>query len=248
MRFPCHVFIVVSLLAHTAAGQQNPQGRLPVTSFPEPYLFLIRDPAVLAELSLTRPQAASVRKVNDDLDAGLMSMRNRSAQHVQRVTSESISVAKTRLATILTPAQRRRVDEIRVRAMGMKAFLNAEVADQLGLSTTQVNQLRDVIEQTADGIDRLRKSLNEGANRQKVEADARQLRVDEQRQILAAISREQQKKWIAMLGKSFDLAQLGKVSFKAPELDSSAGWVNSSPLSLRQLKGKVVALHFYAFA
>ena len=51
-----------------------------------------------------------------------------------------------------------------------------------------------------------------------------------------------------MLGETFDVATLGEVSFKAPQLDSKDGWVNTAPLSLQQLKGKVVALHFYAFA
>jgi hypothetical protein len=44
------------------------------------------------------------------------------------------------------------------------------------------------------------------------------------------------------------VSKLGRVKFKAPELKGGDSWINSPPLSLRQLKGKVVALHFYAFA
>jgi hypothetical protein len=35
---------------------------------------------------------------------------------------------------------------------------------------------------------------------------------------------------------------------KVPDFDSASKWVHSEPLTLEKLKGKVVALHFYAFA
>ena len=33
----------------------------------------------------------------------------------------------------------------------------------------------------------------------------------------------------------------------APELADVTSWINSEPLTLAKLKGKVVAVHFYAF-
>jgi hypothetical protein len=40
---------------------------------------------------------------------------------------------------------------------------------------------------------------------------------------------------------------LGFVKFKAPELDGKDGWLNSEPLTMAQLRGRVVALHFWTF-
>ena len=44
---------LVLLLCHVAAGQQNPNGRLPIMGHPKPYLFLIRDPQVHDDLGLS---------------------------------------------------------------------------------------------------------------------------------------------------------------------------------------------------
>ena len=33
----------------------------------------------------------------------------------------------------------------------------------------------------------------------------------------------------------------------APELDGIEAWINSKPLALKDLKGKVVVLHFWTF-
>ena len=62
------------------------------------------------------------------------------------------------------------------------------------------------------------------------------------------LTRRQQQLWIELLGKKIEVSKLGHLRFKAPEFDGQDGWFNSTPLTLRQLKGKVVALHFYAFA
>ena len=71
---------------------------------------------------------------------------------------------------------------------------------------------------------------------------------EEQEQILEILKPAQQRQWVAMLGPRIELKKLGQVRFKAPDFSKSGKWVNSPPLTLDKLKGKVVALHFYAFA
>ncbi len=69
----------------------------------------------------------------------------------------------------------------------------------------------------------------------------------QQREILAKLSERQKKQWVDLLGRRIDLAALGRVTFEAPDLTEEPDWINSSPLTSDQLRGKVVALHFYAF-
>ena len=60
---------------------------------------------------------------------------------------------------------------------------------------------------------------------------------DEQRSMVTAIT-----------GKSFDFSQVKRTYPLAPELDDSgATWIQGGPLKLEQLRGKVVAVHFYAY-
>lgn len=50
-----------------------------------------------------------------------------------------------------------------------------------------------------------------------------------------------------LVGPPFDVSQLGMVSFRAPDIASGGTWINSKPLTIKALKGKVVAVHFWTF-
>jgi len=41
--------------------------------------------------------------------------------------------------------------------------------------------------------------------------------------------------------------EVARPGTEAPELRDVAGWVNSKPLTLRELRGQVVVLHFWTF-
>jgi peroxiredoxin len=48
------------------------------------------------------------------------------------------------------------------------------------------------------------------------------------------------------LGDQFDVKSLKRIYPMAPELESIDAWINSRGLALSDLRGKVVAIHFYA--
>lgn len=232
---------------HVADGQQNPHGRLPVTSFAQPYLFLIRDPLVHDDLGLNTQQREVIGALHDELDGPLWSMRNKSAQHIEKTLSDATAAAKTRLSSILTRGQLQRLEQIEMWTLGMKAFLREDLPDKLGLSEDQRTKIRETVTETQKAINDLKQQLQSRGSSESLEKQARELRTDEQKQIVATLTRRQQQQWLALLGKRIDESKLGRVKFKAPELHSEDGWINSAPLTLKQLKGKVVALYFYAF-
>ncbi len=43
-------------------------------------------------------------------------------------------------------------------------------------------------------------------------------------------------------------SQSGEVGFLAPEVESSGAWINSEPLRLRELRGKVVLIDFWTYS
>ncbi|GIW83404.1 MAG: hypothetical protein KatS3mg105_5211 [Gemmatales bacterium] len=49
------------------------------------------------------------------------------------------------------------------------------------------------------------------------------------------------------LGAPFDTSKLQRIYPMAPELVDSGHWINTSPLTMRSLRGKIVLVHFYAF-
>jgi hypothetical protein len=244
----CLALTFVLAFSHVADGQQNPHGRLPVTSFAQPYLFLIRDPVVHDNLGLNAQQREAIDLLNDELDGPLWSMRNKSAQHIEKTLKDATATANTRLSSILTRGQQQRLEQIEMWTLGMKAFLREDIPDQLELSEDQRKRIRETVTETQKAINDLKQQLQSGGSSESLEKQARALRTDEQKQIVATLTRRQQQQWVALLGERIDVSKLGCVKFKAPELHSQDGWINSKPLTLEQLKGKVVALHFYAFA
>jgi hypothetical protein len=239
--------VIILLLSRSAAAQQNPDGQLPLTSVAQPYLFLIRDPLVHDDLGLNTRQRQAADALNDELDRELWAMRNKTAQHIDDTMRTATTKAQTRLSSILTRDQQRRLVQIEMWTLGMRAFMRDDLVDSLELSENQRNTIREILSETQQAINDLSQRLQSGQSHESLEKEARALRTGEQKQIVATLTRRQQQRWLALLGRRIDVSKLGRVKFKAPELDGQDGWINSSPLTPGQLKGKVVALHFYAF-
>jgi hypothetical protein len=235
------------LLSHVAAGQQNPNGHLPVAGVAKPYLFLVRDPLVHDDLRLNAEQRRAIASLNDQLDSDLWSMRNKSAEHVAATVRKATATAKARLASILTRQQQQRLGQIELWTLGTRAFLLDALPDQLQLSETQRGEIRGTINKTQEAINKLVDRIRVGESGESFEDQGRELWAKVQREIAALLSDEQRAQWRALLGKRIDVSKIGYVKFRAPELIGAEDWINSTPLTLRQLKGKVVALHFFAF-
>ena len=236
-------------------AQQNANGVLPLNTTDQPYLFLVRDPVVHQDLKLTEQQRRGVMELNDKLDAAMWSMRNKTPEHIIKTLNELTATTQSRLAGLLSKDQNDRIGQIELWVLGMKALLRSDVADRLGLDPGQRGEIRDIVTTTQQEIAKLQQQLQDGGDAAALNEKFREVQVDEQTQIIAALSTAQQQQWVALLGKRIDVSQLGRVKFKAPELQFKApelhagsGWVNSEPLTMEKLKGKVVALHFYAFA
>ena len=178
----------------------------------------------------------------------IWSMRNKSAEHIDQTLLRSTQTAKDGLSSVLSAQQLKRIDEIQLWVLGMKAFLRDDFAARLELNDDQRRKISKTMQETHKSITRLNQDLQDGESSKELRKRAQQLRVDEQKEILSIISDTQKKRWVAALGRRIEVSKLGRVRFKAPQLQTEDGWINSQPLTLEQLKGKVIALHFYAFA
>ena len=231
-----------------AEAQQNPNGIIPLGNVDQPFLLLMRDPVVHDDLKLNDSQRQQLQAINDEIDMAMWSMRNKGPDHIEKTTIESINNTKRKLRSVLTREQKLRSLQIELWVLGMKSLLRDKVAEKVDLSTDQRSEIQQIIQASQRSMADLRQQLNNGGDAVELNKQYRDLQLKQQQDVIALLSDEQKKAWVAVLGDRIDVSKLGRIKFKAPEIIDAAGWVNSEPLSLRQLKGKVVALHFYAFA
>jgi hypothetical protein len=232
------------LLYWSAASAQNVTG---YGAIPNPYLLLLREPAVLDELRLTAAQRVELRQINDEVDGPFLASRNWPPEKAHEKLSELIEQTRVKLQRVLQDSQQERLGQIILRLRGAASVALPPVAKQLQLSPSQLRAIEATLEKTREEINILTKQLREGASRREVERKAALAQQREQRNVLRELSGEQQLLFRRLLGPSFDPARLGRARFKAPELIGAGPWIHSQPLRLADLRGQVIALHFLAY-
>ena len=213
----------------------------------DPLWNLLHEPAVSRAMGLSPAQRRRVRGVLDEVDAKFFPLRNQPPATSGPVAAALLTDTQDRLAAILSPTQMRRLAEIGIRQRGPAALLQPPVAERMNYTPQQRERLETVITETQGAVRELEKRVADGAPREPAEEEYRDLKRDELRRVTGILSPAQRTTWKKTLGAEFDLAALGRPVFKAPELVDSGTWLNSQPLSLEALAGKVVVVHFYAF-
>lgn len=228
-----------------AVSAQNVSG---YGMMPDPFLFLLREPAVHTDLGLTDSQKKELIELNESFDGILLSARNTTPEEARQKTLEVLKKTRETVAELFTPQQQSRIKQITYRLRGLSFVLIPDAAEQLGLSPEQREEIETIVEHTLETISSVQSKTYEGADaHQKSQQTVAAARKREQKEILAALDDSQKRTLLSMVGKSFDPRTLGHVSFKAPELADGDQWINSDALKLTDLRGKVVALHFWAF-
>jgi len=239
------IVVAISLAASSVCMAQNVTG---YSGMSEPLLFLLREPAVHADLELTAKQLSRLTQFNQSFDGKLLASRNIPAKESRSQVNEVLTETRKRLPQLLTSPQRGRLQQIKYRLYGIQFILQQQPAEHLGLDDAQKTEIEKIVQETQDTVQENSSSTFPG---KKAYQEAQQVitaaRKAEQKQILAALDESQKKLLSGLIGPSFDSSRLGRVSFKAPEFAQGDQWLNSDALQLEDLRGKVVALHFYAF-
>lgn len=213
----------------------------------DPRWILVHEPAVLQELKLSTSQRQAFGKLIDDLDLRVFPLRNQPQDEILPALDEIFNDAKQGMKAILQPAQDKRLNEIFMRRLGTAALLQDDAASRMQYSDFQRKEIEKIVTDAQTAVTALEKEVSEGKPREPVQKKFVALKTDEQRKILKLLTPAQQATWRELVGADFDMTKLGRPIFKAPELVNTDEWINSSPLRLEELRGKVVVVHFYAY-
>lgn len=221
---------------------------LPVEIPAVPYvtLGLIRDPAVHQELKLNPKQIDAVQTAIAEVDERLWQLRDVPVQNCSAELNDLLAKLKLNLKRELTSTQLERLDQIVLQYRSWNAVVTPEVANRLKLSADQVSKLRSLLANVAHTRNESEKKLAAvaAANR---EATRAKLVKAETKRFADVLTPTQQRELGELLGIPFDLSRVTVVGCVAPELRDVSAWINSQPTTLRELRGKVVVVHFWAF-
>lgn len=211
-----------------------------------PLVMLVRDPLVQAEIKLTADQKRRVATAIEEVDVSLWRLRDVQTDEGRQKTQQLISQVDNALRSILEPGQHQRLDQLVLQAQGLVGLTLPARVEALSLDRDQVAEILDILRETQKEIDGLRKQAkgkpSEAQNRR-----AAELRAAERGKVRDVLSPAQQAKLGDVAGELFDFAGMRQASSQAPEFEQIQAWINSEPLTMSSLRGKVVALHFWTF-
>ena len=213
-----------------------------------PYLTvgLLRDASVQADLGLKPDQVKAVQAAIAEVDEPLWQLRDVPVSMVARQLESLLAKLRQQLNTDLTRPQLERLDQIVLQARSWKALVAPDLVSRLGLSGDQVSRLKTALAEARKDRDAAEKEMA-GQTTSKQEQARNRLRQAESKRINDVLTKKQQNDYVGLLGKPFDFSRIVQVGCVAPELRGVTAWINSSPISLEQLRGQVVVVHFWAF-
>ena len=231
-RWLISVLLVTAMLPlrHAGAGPAATLSSEPPVPIPHPTTMLIRAEAVHADLALGRDQVRRATTSVEAVELPLWRLRNTPAEERNPAARALLQALRARLSSVLTPRQLDRLDELVVQALGVQAVLQPRVAAALDISAGQRTRLHAAFRAVAERANRIPTAQTEGVQK-----------------ILALLTQSQRQTLARLMGQPFDFTRVPRIACRAPELTGVTEWINTSPVTLEQLRGKVVALHFYAF-
>ncbi|MEI8017426.1 MAG: redoxin domain-containing protein [Schlesneria sp.] len=230
------------IVSNQSADDAQPE----IPAVPFLTLGLIRDPAVQAELGLDTKQINGVQAAIAQVDESFWRLRDVPVKNCSAELESLLTNLRRSLKLELNSSQLDRFDQIILQARNWKAIVTPEWAERLKLSSDQLSRIRILLADVPRLREENERTIAALSASSQEEARNRQLKA-ESKKFADVLTAQQQTQLSQLLGKPFDLDRVTKVGCVAPELRDVSAWINSPSLTLHQLRGKVVVVHFWAF-
>jgi peroxiredoxin len=207
---------------------------------------LLHAPEVHTEIKLTDKQVVELEEFFALHDAEWFRSRLMPLEKQVVYLAELEAEVKKFLVANLSTEQAKRLAQLELQAQQMRLLLRSDIAEKLELTKVQIDQFTKLAKETDVTQAKLGQATNAGKPTTDLEAEHMQAAKSE-KEMFKFLTPQQQSRLKQLLGDIFDTNSLQRIYPLAPELVPVKTWINSSPLTLEGLRGKVVVLHYYAF-
>lgn len=182
-----------------------------------------------------------------ELDGAWWRSRILPATEQQQAVAEVEAKLLERLPQKLSPQQIERLRQLVLQAQGPRALLRSDIAKTLKLSDEQRQKLDALATATIELQQQLDSQREAGGDLSDLQRQWQEQQQKEQRESFGLLDATQRKSWVQLVGELVDLSKAQRIYPMAPEFAESSQWLGKSPGSIKEMKGKVVVVHFYAF-
>ncbi len=244
--------VTCCLLATPACGQ-SPGAPSPRSSekygelVPQNLLRLIHAPEVHQELGLSAEQITRLESFFTQFDGTWFRSRILPPDKQRTLIAELETKFRHWFSKQATPEQQQRLQQLEYRSLGIRMLLRNDVARLIALEEDQRGQFAKLAEATNAALTKAQTASQSGTVPEDLKSAATAAAQAEQSALTTILTPEQQTAVGKLLGEPFDTASLERIYPMVPELIPVEHWINTQPISLKEMRGKVVVLHFYAF-
>lgn len=214
---------------------------------PQYLLGLVHAPETHAELSLTEDQVSDLETLFAEIDLKWFPARNLGTAENRRIVLELESRVREWFAQNTSSEQQARLNQLELFAQGNRMLLRPDVGKRIGLTAGQQAGVAKLAAATDEAQRKLSRTQFGDANIPTYQANVQAAAKAEQTALAKIMQPDMRTKLGKLLSEPFDTTKLSRIYAMAPEFASSSKWINSSPLTMESLRGKVVVVHFYAF-
>jgi thiol-disulfide isomerase/thioredoxin len=220
----------------------------PAAYVPQVLLPLLHAAQVQTEIGIEGATLGQLEQLFATVDGDWWRARNLPQAEQRAAIAKVEKAVKTWLKESLPREKLLRLADLERRAQGGRVLLREDVADVVGLEPAQSEKLLAAARATESAAAALGRVFQTGGGQGDLEKAALQAARERELKLPGdLLSEEQQKRWRELAGAPFDTVTLDRIYPMAPQIAPSDTWINAKPLTLADLRGKVVILHFYAF-
>jgi len=212
----------------------------------DPSLLLVRDDAVRQELKVTPAQREQLDALLKPHNRLLIAIRDVGPNGADETAQPAISELRAALKQLFTTEQKFRLQGLILQAQGYDALLRKDIIAKLKISPEQQTALAAIAAETRDQVQALNQD-RETSLPEELKQELAGVQAERLKKIIAELDDRQESIYSKLLGEAFDFSQVKPSPGIAPEFTSIDAWINSEPVTIESLRGKVVVVHFFAF-